>query len=77
MTRARTMVEQIRTDIVEAVMLFRPHCTEIDEAAWAQIETYVAITLRIMAKTNPSKIIDAARTEEISARLAGRPCLDD
>ncbi len=76
MTRARSTVDAIRADIIDAMLKFRPHCIDIDEQAWAQVETYVAITLRILAKTNPSKIVDAARTEEISARLAGRPCLD-
>jgi hypothetical protein len=46
------------------------------DAAWAQIETFCAISLRVMAKTNMSKLIDETRTVEISARLAGRPVLD-
>ena len=75
--RARTDINSIRADIIEAVHRFRPHCQQIDEQAWAQLETYVAITLRVLAKTNPSKVADAARTEEISARLTGRECLED
>lgn len=77
MARARTDITSIRADIIDAVHRFRPHCQQIDEQAWAQLETYVAITLRVLAKTNPSKVADAARTEEISARLTGRECLED
>ena len=43
---------------------------------WAQIETFCAIALRVMAKTNMSKLISETMTVEISARLAGRPVID-
>ena len=34
--------------------------------AWAEIETFCAISLRIIAKTNPSKVRSEAMTTEIS-----------
>lgn len=46
------------------------------EHAIAHLETFAAISVRIMRSTNPSKIRDAARTEEIKARVAGREVLD-
>ena len=33
------------------------------------IETFVAIALRVFAKTNPSKLRDVMRTVEIQARI--------
>lgn len=45
--------------------------------AMAGIETFVSIALRLMAKTNPSKIIDVMRTVEIKARLDGLEIVDD
>jgi hypothetical protein len=47
------------------------------ERAWAGVETFCAVALRIIAKTNPSKIRDEARTTEIGARFSGRPVLAD
>ena len=77
MARARTDITTIRADIAAAIDTLRPHCQQADQQAWVALETYVAITLRVLAKTNPSKVADAARTEEISARLTGRECLED
>ena len=72
MARARTDVTQIAADITERVALFRPHCVPFDAQAWAEVETFIAIALRVMAKTNPSKIRDAAMIEEMKARMDGR-----
>jgi hypothetical protein len=46
------------------------------ESAWAEIETFCAIALRVMAKTNPSKLRDAAMAEEIRARVEGREVIE-
>lgn len=75
--RARTDITQIEEDLSAAVQMFRPLCQRVDETAWATIETFLAISLRVMKKTNPSKIRDAARTEEIAARLHGREVIED
>lgn len=77
MTRARTNVDDIEASIHAAIMKFRPVCAPMDEPAWAEIETFVAISLRVMKKTNPSKLRDCARTEEIKARLSGREVIED
>ena len=46
------------------------------EAALAHLETFAAISIRVLRTTNPSKIRDAARTEEIAARIQGRQVLE-
>lgn len=45
------------------------------EEALIQIETFCAFSLRVMAKTNVSKLRDEMRTVEIQARITGRPLL--
>ena len=46
--------------------------TEVDTAL-CSVETFCAVALRVMAKTNPSKVRDCARTVEIKARMDGTP----
>ena len=75
--RARTDTTTIATDIVAAVERLRPVAAPYDEAAWAEVETFIAISLRIMSKTNPSKVRDAAMAVEIQARMKGIDVLDD
>lgn len=77
MTRARTDMSQIAADIVARVEAFRPVCVPVDAQAWAEIETFIAVALRVMGKTNPSKIRDAAMAEEIKARMDGRGVYED
>lgn len=43
------------------------------EAAFAWLEGYVAVSLRVIGKTNPSKVRDAARTEWIKGLMDGKP----
>lgn len=43
------------------------------EVAYAQIEWYVAVSLRVIGKSNPSKVRDAARTEWIKGLIEGKP----
>lgn len=75
--RARTDISQLAADVVSAVEHFRPLCIPHDEDRWAEIETFVSIALRVFAKTNPSKLRDAAMTEEIRARMTGAVVEDD
>jgi hypothetical protein len=75
--RARTDVSEIAADIVAAVNRLRPVASQADESAWAEVETFIAIALKVFAKTNPSKLRDAARTVEIHARMNNIECLDD
>jgi len=44
-----------------------------EDLALSRLETFAAVAVRVMLKTNPSKIRDAARTVEIKARLDGVP----
>lgn len=46
--------------------------TDVDTAL-CSVETFCAVALRVMKKTNPSKIRDCARTVEIKARMDGLP----
>jgi hypothetical protein len=75
--RARTDTTEIAADIVAAVNRLRPVASQADESAWAEVETFIAIALKVFGKTNPSKLRDAARTVEIHARMNNIECLDD
>ena len=46
--------------------------TDLDTAL-CSVETFCDVALRVMAKTNPSKVRDCARTVEIKARMDGTP----
>ena len=78
--RARTVVTEIEADLVKNLAVIR---SELDltkpavDQAWAHVETFAAVALRIIRSTNPSKVRDAAMTEEIKARLDGRQVVDD
>lgn len=50
--------------------------TEQGEAALAWLETFAAISVRVLRHTNPSKLREAARAEEIKARMEGRAVLE-
>lgn len=68
----RCNVSEIGQEMIAALGVLRDHIKDSDETvkdAFASIETHVAVTLRVLAKTNPSKIKDAARTVEISVLL--------
>lgn len=54
---------------------FTSPLSERAEHALAHLETYAAITVRVLRQTNPSKIRDAARAEEIAAYVHGREVL--
>ena len=41
------------------------------DTALCSIETYCAVSLRVMRQTNPSKVRDCARTVEIKALMDG------
>lgn len=43
------------------------------DTALCSVETFCAVALRVMRKTNPSKIRSEARTVEIKARMDGTP----
>lgn len=69
--RARTDTAEITAGIMTDLDTLRPHVTA-DPAlldAWAGVETFIAVGLRVMAKTNPSKVRDEARTVEIQVLM--------
>lgn len=63
----KTDVKQIASDLMDALAAHRPQ--EPDDH-WATIETFCAVALRVMSKTNPSKIASEARTVEISTLIS-------
>jgi len=69
------MTESIESDLAAAANVVRqallPASPEVENAL-AEMETFCAIALRVMRKTNPSKLRDAARTVEVEAYLKGR-----
>lgn len=82
---SRETVEQIKLDLINDLGTIRNfldattsqgwNLTEDEDQAWAGIETFCAIALRIIAETNPSKVRDKALVVEIAARMAGRPVI--
>lgn len=76
----KTDIGQITADLVINVDILRRHILAQSspeaEDALAWIETFCAVAIRVMAKANPSKIRDAARTEEIKARIHGKEVVE-
>lgn len=71
--RARADVGSIDAMVTEAIQMVRTSVasgTPADDAM-VMLETFCATALRVLAKTNPSKIRSEARTVEIKARLDG------
>lgn len=76
--RARTAVAEIQEDVLRSLNVIRSHLhPDLDgvEEALAELETFIAVALRVMRNSNPSKVRDAAMLEEIKARMDGREVL--
>ncbi len=77
MTRARTDIAEIERDLTAALRVVRDALQPVDGApedtALCEVETFCAVAVRLMAKSNPSKVRDIARVVEIKARLDGIP----
>lgn len=74
--RAKTDVTEMRNGAISSMEILRdllPTMTPAQIDALAEIETFVAIALRVLAKTNPSKVRDEARTVHISFLLKDLP----
>lgn len=70
---------QTREDVLDALATIAPHLdlTRPDVAlAWAKVETFIAVAMRVFAKTNTSKLRSETVTVERAARLAGRVVFD-
>ena len=72
----KARIDEMKADLIAALAAVRDRLDPDLEGEWAQIETFCAIALRVMAKTNPSKLRDAAMIEEIKARMDGREVLE-
>jgi hypothetical protein len=73
----KTDMDSVDRDIAAALTTMRERLYLPDgspqEIALCEIETFCAIAIRVMRKTNPSKLRSEARTFEIKARLDGIP----
>jgi len=79
MSRNRSDVDSIDADLAHALKTLREKLYLPDgspqDIALCEIETFCAVAIRVMRKTNPSKLRSEARTVEIKARLDGIPVL--
>lgn len=67
------MTEQVMDDLaVIRSLVVRSEGQAGELGAMASLETFVAISLRVMAKTNASKLIDVMRTVEIVAYMGNK-----
>lgn len=76
MARARTNTKDMTNDLITALGVVRSKLDLEDPAvsdAMAEIETFSAIALRVMAKTNPSKIRSEAVLVNIQALMPAPP----
>lgn len=75
MTRAYTNMDAFALGLAEDLSTMRHLLSPQDgsEAATAlgNVETFCAVALRVLRKTNPSKVRSEARTFEIKMRLDG------
>ena len=79
MTRAFTDMDETARELDVHLQALRDHIKPQDgtpeDTALCSIETFCAVALRVMRKTNPSKVRSEARTVEIAARIAGVPVI--
>lgn len=79
MTRAQTDMDQVDTDLAAHLKTLRAALAPVDgsseDYAMCAVETFCCIAIRVMRKTNPSKVRSEARTVEIKARLDGVPVI--
>lgn len=71
--RARTNLQDINDELQANLAYFKDRVAALDDPEarkrWIDIETFCAIAIRVMVKTNPSKLRDIARTLEIYAHM--------
>lgn len=79
MTRAAAQVAVMERQLIDAFKVIRRGLEAADDTpedlALATLETFTTLALRVMKKTNPSKIVSEFRTVEIKARMDGIPVL--
>jgi hypothetical protein len=70
---------QTREDVIYALGIVSPYLPLGNPAvdrSWAEIESFIAVAMRVFAKTNTSKLRSETTTVELAARLAGRVVFD-
>jgi len=79
MTRAMSYVQAVEDDLTAALKTIREALKPTDDTpedhAMCAVETFAAIAIRVLKKTNPSKLRSEARTVEIRCRMDGIPVL--
>ena len=78
--RASSDVAEIDADLTAALLVIRKALGDIEDEsevdiALCSVETFAAVALRVMRRTNPSQLRDCARHVEIKGRLDGLPVL--
>ena len=73
----RTDMDQVARELADHLKTVRDAMQPVDgspeDTALCSVETFCAVALRVMKKSNPSKIKSEARTVELYARLEGIP----
>ena len=69
MSLTQDQINVLTSGIMEDLSTLRALAPVEAADALVSIETFVAIALRVFAKTNPSKLRDVMRTVEIQARM--------
>lgn len=79
MSRAYTDMDETARELAQHLATIRKHLDPMDDTpidyALCSVETFCTVALRVMSKTNPSKIQSVARTVEIKARIDGTQVL--
>ena len=74
---ARADMDATARELAEHLQVLRDALDPVDgssvDTALCSVETFCAVALRVMKKTNPSKIRSEAMTFEIKARMDGVP----
>lgn len=76
--RAWSDVAEIERDLVQMLGTLRDALGPLEDGsevdtALCSVETFCAVAIKVMQRTNPSKVRDCARTIEIKARMDGIP----
>lgn len=73
----KTDMDEVAAELGQHLELIRacvnPQDDTPEDYAMGAIETFCAVALRVLKKSNPSKVRDAAMTVEIKARMDGTP----
>lgn len=76
MSRNRPDLDNIENRVALAVEQFRGIGEQVDATSWADIETFIAVALYAMRRTNPRHIRDAAMFVEIRARIHNKEVIE-